>query len=60
MMSSDTVGSLECQVWEIIGPANGMNKYHKIFFESKQAGELRLETNFEPQQLENAATQAQT
>ena len=30
IMSTDLIGKLECQVWELIGPNNGENKWHKL------------------------------
>ena len=46
MFSEDTVGETTIKVWNLLGANNGDNIWHKIFYNKKEAGELRLETKF--------------
>ena len=48
MTSSDLVGKLDCKVFNILGPNNGMDEWHTITYNNKSAGKLRLETFWTP------------
>lgn len=44
MTGSDLVGMMKTKIFNLLGPSGGMDEWHRIMYNGKHAGNLRLET----------------
>lgn len=46
MTCTDLVGTLDCKVYEVLGPNQGMDEWHILRYKGKEAGKLHLDTKW--------------